>query len=591
MAFVTPITVKEVIENIDSRKYLLPDIQREVVWGTEEMELLFDSLMRDYPIGSLLFWELSKEHLREHLKDYQFYEFMRIYSELNSKHNPKANINGKEDITSILDGQQRLTALYIGLKGTFAYKQHRKKENISSAYPLRKLYLNLRNDLSKQEDSNRAYEFKFLTEEESKENNEKVYWFEVGQILNFEEFQVSDYLRCNNLINFANYNDEKSIFANRTLFKLHTIVHKNTIINYYLEKSCDLDKVLDIFIRVNNGGTKLNYTDLLLSMATSTWENRGAKQEIIDFVDDINGQGDGFKFDQDFILRASLVLTDVSNVNFKVDNFKKKTMLLIETNWENIKKAIYLTVLLVSSFGYNKDTLPSNNSLIPIAYYLLKRGLPNNFEKTSKYKEDRELIKKWLTRSLLKKVFGAHPENLYRAIREIIKENSSENLFPLDKIIDKFRGGEKSLSFDDDDIESLFSYKYGKKYTFSALSMLYPNLDYHNNKFHIDHIFSKTFFTKKKLIEMGVDSSKIDFYLENCNSLANLQLLEGNKNQEKADSGLKEWLDKEYLNEDERKEYMRKNYIPNDIDLNISNFEQFIEQRKKMMFEKYKSLI
>ncbi|MGN2349678.1 GmrSD restriction endonuclease domain-containing protein [Clostridium cagae] len=589
MAFAIPITIEEVIKNIDERKYLLPDIQREVVWGTEEMELFFDSLMRDYPIGSLLFWELSKEHIKEHPKDYKFYEFIRAYSEYDSKHNPKANINGKEDVTSILDGQQRLTALYIGLKGTYAYKLHRKKDNSPSAYPLRKLYLNLRNDLSMQEDSNRAYDFKFLTYEEAKEKNEKSYWFEVGEILNFEEYQVGNYLREHNLINIKNPNDNASIFANRTLFKLHTIIHKNNVINYYLEKSYELDKVLDIFIRVNNGGTRLNYTDLLLSMATASWENREAKQEIIKFVDEINCIGDGFKFDQDFILRACLVLTDVNNVNFKVDNFKKKTMLLIEKNWDNITQSINSAVLLVSSFGYNERTLTSNNSIIPVAYYLLKRGLPSNFELSLKYNEDRKLISKWLIRSLLKKVFSAHPENLYRSIREIIKENSEEN-FPLDKIIEKFRGAEKSISFGEDDIENLFSYEYGKSYTFSALAVLYPNLDY-RNKFHVDHIFPKTFFTKKKLIKKGIDSSKISYYLENYNSMANLQLLEGIKNQEKSGIDFKEWLHKTYKSDEDRKEYMKKNYIPNNIELDISNFEKFMEERKKLMFKKYEKFI
>jgi uncharacterized protein with ParB-like and HNH nuclease domain len=102
MAFQTPITIKEAIENVHTKKYLLPAIQREVVWDVNQIERLFDSLMRDYPIGSFLFWFVEKKKSG----NYQFYEFMRDYHERDNLHNPKANVSGQEDITGILDGQQ-----------------------------------------------------------------------------------------------------------------------------------------------------------------------------------------------------------------------------------------------------------------------------------------------------------------------------------------------------------------------------------------------------------------------------------------------------------------------------------------------------
>ncbi len=582
MAFETPITIKTAVENIYSRKYLLPAIQREFVWSTDQIEVLFDSLMRDYPIGSFLFWFVG----REHTGDYEFYEFIRTFSEFDSRHNPRANVNGNDDIITILDGQQRLTALYIGLKGTYAYKMARKRYDNPLAYPIRRLYLNLRNNSPKQD--NRQYDFQFLTEDEASERNEDSYWFEVGKILNFDEYQVNDYLIENEVM--SNCTKEKAQFANRTLFKLHSIVHKNLVINYYLEKSTELDKVLNVFIRINNGGTKLNYTDLLLSIATAQWQYKDARQEINMFVDEINKIGDGFDFDKDVILKACLVLADVSNIAFKVDNFKKDTMLLIERKWDDISNAIRLVVQLFASFGFNRETLTSHNSVIPVAYYLLKFGLPNNFDQAAKYETNRMLIKRWLTRSLLKKVFGAHPENVFRAIRETIGSEQTNEHFPLDNIIDKFKGVEKSISFDDDDIENLLIYRYGQSYTFSALAILYPTLDY-RNKFHIDHIYPKSLFKKSTLIKSGVDPSKIDFYLDNYNSLANLQLMEGLPNQEKFNTSFKEWIIKAYPDTQKRKEYMEKNYIPQNIDLDIKNFEEFIKERSILITEKYKSLI
>ncbi|MGI0013284.1 MAG: DUF262 domain-containing protein [Nitrososphaera sp.] len=60
-AFQTPITIREVIENIHRKKYLLPAIQREVVWDFEQIIRLYDSIMREYTIGSFLFWESIKK--------------------------------------------------------------------------------------------------------------------------------------------------------------------------------------------------------------------------------------------------------------------------------------------------------------------------------------------------------------------------------------------------------------------------------------------------------------------------------------------------------------------------------------------------
>tara|TARA_B100000315_G_C14438435_1_gene523547 strand:- start:392 stop:784 length:393 start_codon:yes stop_codon:yes gene_type:complete len=112
LSFHPPITVKEAVDKIHANKYLLPAIQREVVWRVDQITLLFDSLMQDYPIGSFLFWGIE----RKNTKNYQFYEFVRDYHEKDNPHNLKAIVSGQDDITGILDGQQRLTSLYIGLR-------------------------------------------------------------------------------------------------------------------------------------------------------------------------------------------------------------------------------------------------------------------------------------------------------------------------------------------------------------------------------------------------------------------------------------------------------------------------------------------
>ena len=158
MSFQTPISISEAILNIDQNKYLLPAIQREFVWSHDKVEWLFDSIMRNYPISSFLFWEVNEQTA----KGYKFYKFISEYRERYKTHNDEISTNGLTSFNAILDGQQRLTSLYLGLKGSFAYKEYRKKwENTEVSIPTRQLYLNIDQELNNEEDG-RVYEFKFL---------------------------------------------------------------------------------------------------------------------------------------------------------------------------------------------------------------------------------------------------------------------------------------------------------------------------------------------------------------------------------------------------------------------------------------------
>ncbi|QTO93491.1 DUF262 domain-containing protein [Helicobacter pylori] len=133
-------TIKEVVDELNGR-YFLPDIQREYVWlqnaDEKKIEQLFDSILRGYPIGSFLFWKLPKEDIAKSDEqdsdklNFQLYQFITNYDERKS-HNEKIRIEQikRDDLYIVLDGQQRLTSLYIGLKGTRTLKK-RKLETIT----------------------------------------------------------------------------------------------------------------------------------------------------------------------------------------------------------------------------------------------------------------------------------------------------------------------------------------------------------------------------------------------------------------------------------------------------------------------------
>ena len=575
MAYETPLTIAEVMRDISKNKYVLPSIQREYVWDTTQIETLFDSLMQDYPIGAFLFWEISKDKLG----DYDFYEFLKNYHEKTSLHNKKADLKGTDGVTAVLDGQQRLTSIYIGLKGSYAYRLKYKQKKNDNAYPVRKLYLNL---ISSAKDSSNKYDFQFLICNDVK-NSEGEYWFEVGNILDMQDLgDVATYVTDN--ISYSEdyqYSREQAKFATNTLSQLHKIIHTSLTLSYYKEKSSELDKVLNIFIRVNSGGTVLTYSDLLLSIASAQWQTYDAREEITEFVDDVNSIGGGFRINKDFVLKTALVLTDFSDIAFKVDNFNKPNMMKIEANWDNIKKAIKQSVNLVSSFGYTGETLSSNNALIPIAYYLLKIGMPDNFVDSSTTKDNRSKTKKWLIRALLKKTFSGQPDNVIRPIREILKNNGNSD-FPINEIIDKFKGTNKSIQFTEDDIdEYLLKLKYGARETLSTLMLLYPSLDF-SNRFHEDHMYPKSKFKKSYLRKMGVVEEQLDEYINSVNDISNLQLLAAQLNEEKLNTDFDKWFTDQYKTENDRIQYRTINYLP-DIEYSYTNFLTVMDQRRKLL--------
>jgi hypothetical protein len=572
MAYEAPITIKKAIDNIRKKHYVLPSIQREFVWDTEQVEKLFDSLMRDYPISTFLFWKVEKTKI----KDFQFYEFLKNYHEKKSRHNLKADLSQEEDVISVLDGQQRMTSMYIGLTGTYAKKLPYYSWTSEHAFPIKKLYLNI---LKPADDIELEYDFRFLTVNEAAQSDHEHFWFEAGKILDFTDIaKVMAYLMSTGLTDTSKYTSEQGNFALNTLNQFFNVIHQKGSISHFLEEGEELDKVLQIFIRINSGGTKLSYSDLLLSIATAQWKDKDAREVIHEFVDDINGIGEGFDFNKDFVLKACLVLADFSDIKFKVDNFTKRNMAIIEKNWDEVASAVKASIELVSKYGYNRDSLLASNAIIPIAYFVFKNQLADKIVHSGSHEANRKAILEWLSRVLLKGTFGGTPDSIYPVMRNIINENPGR--FPLEEIIEYYRGKRKSISFSFDDIDSILDIQYGTKRSYSALALLYSSLNF-AHKYHQDHIHPKSFFNKRKLNSLGItdDNLKEDF-LFRFNKLPNLQLLQATANIEKKDKLFDDWLNETFPNPAERASYLTSNFIQSDSSLKFEDFISFYEARR-----------
>lgn len=589
MSFQAPISISDAISRIRSRRFLLPAIQREFVWEPQKVEWLFDSLLQGYPIGSFLFWEVHDDEAKQ---QYKYYEFLTKFRERYFTHNLEFNTRGHSDFEAVLDGQQRLTAIYIGLTGTYAYKKPRVWwEDNEYALPTRKLHLNI-TEPAPAIDNERGlkYEFKFLTQEEYAAKSEK--WFAVSRILD-----LADAYDLNQMLKKASYQDSE--FASRALSKLHSVIHTDRIINYYTVKQANMEKALNVFVRVNSGAEALSLSDMLMSTAIANWTVRDAKKEILGLVDQI--QAKDFFISKDLLLKACLYLYN-SDIRYKVSNFTASQVKPFEENWDKIQASILAVFDLVKDFGYNQRSLTSNNALLPIVYWVHHKGLAETIVSKVGLRDERDIIRRWLHTMLLKSVFGSSADSVLAAIR---KAFTGENFgityimpevesFPSMNIAIILRTQGKDPQVSDEFIESLLLTQYEDRQAFTILALLAPGLDY-KNKFHKDHLHPKSGFTLKALKFKGITEPDLAFYRDaiHWNSILNLAHIDENENKSKSDTPLEDWVKTETTRQKVSLEkFCSDHLLPNEFSmLAFTEFQEFISERRKILGQQLRELL
>lgn len=576
--FQSPITIAQAIERIHRNEYLLPAFQRDFVWSAEQIEKLFDSLMKGYPISSMLFWKVKGGTKT----DFRFYKFLSTFIQYHRICNepiPTDNIN---DFYAVLDGQQRLTSLYIGLCGSYAYKDYRKRWDYSEYnFPTRHLYLNISRKYT-QEESDREFIFSFVDKNISKEkdlfidkSNEK--WFRVGKILALHQdydYGIDEFSEENNI-------DKES---KRLLRLLDNVIHSKLNINFYEEDEQKPDKAVNIFIRINSGGTALSFSDILMSIAIANCKQMDAKTEIKNLVEHVRSKG--FNISHDFILKSFLYLYH-KDVRSLITSFNLGFIELVENNWTRIRDAVSNLFDLLRSFGLTDFTMTSYNAAMPILYYLYHKDIYQDFYKKIGNREDCEIIKKWLFSILLRRAFGASADSVLAQSRRAyttditgsyIKETVT--LFPAAEINSEIK---KLSDVGDDFIEDLLYSQKDSRYSFPILAMLYPDLDYRNNNFHQDHLHPASAYNDLE------EKDKEKYGWQVYNSILNLQMLDANENESKNAKPLDKWVSEQTRNKDMRK-FMEDHLIP-DTDLSLSNFSDFIEKRKAMLVQRIRKMI
>lgn len=551
-------TIQKTVEEIN-RNMFLPDIQRPFVWEEEKIYKLFDSLMRGYPISTFLYWDLTREQIEK--------SSIKMYKFVNSNDEDSAQVMNidKDKYSLVLDGQQRLTSLYISLKGSWIEK-----------VLVNELYFNVLSGAIENEEGI-LYEFCFLPkqyghvklEEEDTAseiklwvNIKKVYEADIGMSEKRKLFVKSIIERNPKLKSYEDKIDDN-------IDKFDEVLKDQGMINYFPEDENSYERVLDIFVRTNAGGTKLSYSDLLFSRIKLHWDQ--AREEFSNLISEINKRN--FEFDTDFILKASLVFfsTKTEEIRFNnVNNLNKNLISLTRDNWHDIVGSIKLTADLLDRFMItDKKMLPSYNALIPILYWIFKNKKRGYRDDSDADRAELTKIRIWLTKALLSGVFGGQSDTALYKCKEAI-DVSLGDIFPAQKIQDKISEMKnKSMDMREDKFDR-FRYQSKESHLFLALcykSAINFSPIMKGNLPEQDHIFSKN-----ELEAAGVAEDKI-------NSIYNIRYVTLTDNRKKSKTPFSEWVgglkkDKDLV--------LAMHNIPNQ-DWEIGDFDMFLQERRKLL--------
>ncbi|MFP6099705.1 DUF1524 domain-containing protein [Helicobacter pylori] len=438
----------------------------------------------------------------------------------------------------------------MGLKATLK-KKNARNDN-PNAYEEKRLYLNLKHqpNMDNPEDN---YQFEFHAQKP--ENDKKHFWFKVGDILELKS--VVNYTREHEL------GDKES----ELLETLNKAFRDKQLISFFEETEKNLNKVLNIFIRVNSGGVKLSYSDLLMSILTASFSS-DIRERMNELVDNLKDKGFS-NMGKDQVLKTCLLLIG-KDTTFELKNFNKKNIKEIEENWEKITKSIYNATELLETSGY-AGYLSSAYILSSLAYFYFLNSKMNE--------NDKEQALKFVRNAQITSYFTPSTDTKLNNIANSMKDVKTFESFNHNLA----KHQTCPLKITNDAIEEMMCSS-SHALVFPILQILYPNLNYKTTTFHIDHIYPKSKFKK--------ENKKLDKDFYKCeNHLYNLQLLEGAENSAKKDKDPEVWLKEEYKNERAIEEYKRKNYIDPNLKLEWENIKEFREKREEAIIKTLKEVL
>lgn len=558
------LTINETIKRIHKCEILLPSMQRKFVWTEDKIIKLFDSIMRGYPFGNFLFWSIDD---KDKIDEYHFYEFIKDFSLRDNTINPIA-IPDDDVLNVVMDGQQRLTSLYIGILGSLETIEKHKKRNIAENWKKKRLYIKPFIPVAERADDELPYKFEFLSDEEvatlNEGKNKNELYYRVSDFYNCSKEKLREKLEVGQIRNKEE--DWKYILEN-----LRYSINDACILPVHSIKNKEIADVLEIFKRINSGGTPLSPSNLLFSTIITSWEQ--GREEMDNFISSINKEHI-ITIKEDFLIRACLYLIN-QPASAKIGILKKDVVNEIKDNWNRIKNAIFSVKNFLVRSNIYEEAIISYNALLPIAYYYYH-------SKNDNQKANDEQLFNYFAVAQMFSLFGGSSDTTLEQVRrsmckpdligELKEPFNIKNLFN----IDLSAGRLNAFKITRENVEKLVdSVKYGDKKTYTLLCLLQPGIVINKkegNYYDVDHVCPKKEFNNIK----GLSREEKHVLKTDAYKLSNLQLLEAGKNRgEKNDDSLYEW------------KIMKHNSIPFDPFENETDLDKYIIDSKEKFYAFY----
>jgi uncharacterized protein with ParB-like and HNH nuclease domain len=554
------ITIYEALQNIRDGKYVMPAFQRQFVWGMEQIEKLWDSILLDYPIATFLFWHVDDSNV---IWDTYFCNFLSevIFDsrkQADSVNYELTSIDVKNTDTAVLDGQQRLTSLFLSLFGeAFIRPNYARKK--SGDRLVTKLLIELnknKSSVEEEEYNSKKFDIKFS----EKVGRLSPTQFEIKNIL---DMKFQDDFRREKAIEDAitNIPADSKEYARNILKKLYDKIFVEKLVRYTEITDMKQDDALEMFVRFNSGGKPLRKSEITMSILEAYWPS--AKTEFGKIlVDSYDG------FGTDFIIRSALMLYgDVvkSNINKQIaENLKN--------DWNGFKKSLKNLEKMLKEMKIDVSRFSSSwNVLLPIIYYIYYNPEHNkNINGVRAY--------------LLRAIFFTYFQSGTTGKLQQMKSNI--NSFDYEITVEMLHQM-NDLRVTDGKIEDVLNSEKGSRVAGEVL--YYLNLDWTHGifKYEQDHLHPDDKFSGSKPISVSVGDWKRWHGMRN--RLPNLHLLEGRSNGSKNAMRLVDYYND--MNDEQKAQFCKQAMIPKDISLEIENFEEFYEERKSILMERIRELL
>lgn len=479
-----PRSLFRLIEEIN-RSLFLPHIQRPFVWEEEQMLRLFDSLMRNYPIQTLLFWRTKDE-----IKARKFMETVAWDADLSDFYEPNMSKQGIEKVF-VLDGQQRLQTLYAIFFGAITSPDNNRAE----------AYFDITSGIAPDEQG-LMFKLQFSTEPL------QLPWYRVADAIgkdsqkNAEEVadQINEALDSLNAAKPSEAQEpaievkarEKRV--RRNMSQLVSLLREEK--HFWIQEldgvASDFPyrRVLDIFVRVNSGGTKLDASDLMFAAMKEGWSEI---EEVIEETTELLN-GTNLKFDKTFPLKCLLVAhgrgAEASPEKFTGSDGEK---LLDEMNagWNRAESAFQeLRDFMKNDLKvYADKVIRSYNSFIPLFDFLYHNPKPNE--------ASRALMRAYHYKSQLFGWYSQSTDSVINSLHSILGKPSSTG-FPLTEIKDYFRKRGSAIELQKNHLNET-------RLRFILLNLIYVDqmgsspfdVKFKGNDPHVDHIYPQSMLRSK----------------------------------------------------------------------------------------------